>query len=215
MNKTILITRPNDEERLNFLFFWSQKVVDLAIKKNFTVLDLRAEKSNKKNFDSYIKKNSPSFVFFNGHGSAKVVCGHNGEVLVCANRDESLLKDKIVYSRTCESAFLLGYQCVKSGTKTFIGYMSPFVFFYSKNFVFHPLDDSMCRRFLEPTNLIAIKLLKGHTSKEANEYSKVAMLNNFFSMLSSASTPGERTVASFLWGDIINQVLIGNPDSRI
>ncbi|MBI2065939.1 hypothetical protein HYT60_00290 [Candidatus Woesebacteria bacterium] len=215
MSKTILITRPNYEEKLNFLFFWSQTVVDLARKKNFVVLDLRSEKSNKKDFDSYIKKNNPSFVFFNGHGSARLITGHNDEPLVCADKDEDLLKDKIVYSRTCESALVLGNQCVKNGTKTFIGYISPFVFFYSKSSVLHPLGDDICRQFLEPTNLIAIKLLKGHTSREANEYSKIAMLKNVFSMLSSASTLGEKTVASFLWGNITSQVLIGNPNAMI
>ncbi|EKE12868.1 MAG: hypothetical protein ACD_13C00134G0029 [uncultured bacterium] len=59
MSKTILITRPNHEEKLNFLFFWTQEVVDLANKKKFGVLDLKAGKSTKKIFDSYIKKEQP------------------------------------------------------------------------------------------------------------------------------------------------------------
>jgi len=215
MNKTVLITRPNHEEKLNFLFFWTQEVVDIAKEKGFTVLDLSAGKSNKKDFDSYIKRNKPSFVFFNGHGSSEVITGHNNEFLISINKDEALLKNKIVYSRTCESALKLGPRCVKKGTKTFIGYISPFVFFYLKSSVIHPLNDKICKQFIEPTNMISIKLLKGHTSGEAHEYSKYLMQRNLFSMLSSASTEGERTVASFLWGNIINQVVIGDLGSRI
>lgn len=215
MNKTILITRPNYEEKLNFLYFWSQLVVDLAKKKNFVVLDLRSNKSNKKTFDSYIIRNNPSFVFFNGHGSSDMVTGHNDEPLVTANKDEELLKGKIIYSRTCGSALVLGNQCVKKGTRTFIGYQSPFVFFYSKSFVSHPLKDNISRQFLEPTNLIPIKLIKGHTSQEAHEYSRVSMQKNYFSMMSSASTLGEKHVASYLWGDLTSQVLIGDKNSKI
>ncbi|HAU65447.1 MAG: hypothetical protein UU02_C0042G0008 [Candidatus Woesebacteria bacterium GW2011_GWA1_40_43] len=153
-------------------------------------------------------------MFFNGHGSPEVINGHNNEPLISMDKDEYLLKSKIVYSRTCESARALGVKCVERGTKTFIGYINPFVFFYSKTCVLHPLSDDICKQFLQPTNFIPIKLLKGHTSKEACDYSKFIMRKNFFSMLSSASTVGERAVASFLLGNIMNQVLIGDEKSK-
>src|SRR3990172_3236312 len=113
----------------------------------------RSKKSNKKDFDSYINRNNPSLVFFNGHGSDKLIAGYNDEPLVTAGKDESLLKDKIVYSRTCSSAAILGPASVKGGCKTFIGYIRPFFLPRSKTPIRNTLKDKVAKRFLEPTNL--------------------------------------------------------------
>lgn len=215
MNKTVLITRPNHDALLNLLYHWTEIVVVLAKKKKFTVLDLKSQKSNKKDFDSYIVKKNPSLVFFNGHGAPNLITGHGNEPLIVAGKDESLLKDKIIYSRTCDSAAILGKKSVKKGTKAFIGYLSPFALPYSKSFISNPLRDNIARRFLEPTNLIPTTIIKGHTAGEADLRAKKEMYRNVLEMLSSISSFEEQQVAGFLWSNIASQTLIGDPTAKI
>ena len=213
MNKTILITRPDDDSTLNLLFFWTEPVVILAKKKNFVVLDLKSEKSSKKVFDSYIRKNNPSLVFFNGHGSDNSIEGFNNEILITGGLDEFLLKGRVVYSRTCSSASLLGPRCIKCGCKAFIGYDNPFWLPRSKTIYGNPLKDKMAERFLAPTNLIPTTLIKGHTASDAHNRSKREMSKNYREMVSSISTSEERKLSFFLYCNIVSQTLIGEPQS--
>lgn len=215
MNKTILITRPNHDGLLNLLFYWTEPVISLAKKKGFVVLDLKSKKSNKKDFDSYLFKNNPSLIFFNGHGSDSSITGYNNEPLVTAGSDEKLLKEKVVYSRTCSSAAVLGTRSIKAGCKAFIGYIDPFWLPKSKKHHVNLLEDKVAGRFLEPTNLIPTTLIKGHTALEADRRSKTEMSKNYVEMVSSTSSLEERSLSFFLYCNIVSQVLIGNPDTRI
>lgn len=110
MHKVFLITRPNHDLITNYLFRWSSPVVNEAACRNFQVLDLKERKATRKNLESYINKNEPALVFFNGHGSSKVICGYDDEVLVEADRNESLLLDTVVYARSCRAAVVHGNQ---------------------------------------------------------------------------------------------------------
>src|SRR3989339_1998945 len=101
MNKAILITRPDHDLITTYLFQWSEYVINLANKKNIKVLDLSGKRANEKMFTSYIVKNEPILVFFNGHGDEDVITGYNNEPLVAVNKNEKLLEKKIVYARSC------------------------------------------------------------------------------------------------------------------
>lgn len=57
-NKAVLITRPNDDPILNFLYFWSEELAKEAQKRRYNLLDLKGSKSNRKDLESYINKNS-------------------------------------------------------------------------------------------------------------------------------------------------------------
>jgi len=68
----------------------------------------------------------------------------------------------------------------------------------------------LAKLFLEPSNSIAMVLLKGHTVQEAHNRSRAAMYKNFRKMVSSAASYEERFAARWLWSNLKNQVLIGN-----
>jgi len=211
-NNTVLITRPNDDPVLNFLYFWTEEVVKEARKRRYNILDLRGNKSNRKNLESYINKSSPSLILFNGHGTSSSICGYNNETIIELFVNDSFLTDRIVYARSCDSAAKLGAKCK---AKAFIGYIWNFVFYFDRSNVLHPMNDKLAERFLKPSNLIGTTLLKGKTANEANNRSKSLMLKNYFEMVSSKGLYEEQKVASFLWGNIAGQRLYGNSEAHI
>jgi isopentenyldiphosphate isomerase len=56
-------------------------------------------------------------------------------------------------------------------------------------------------------------ILKGLTTDQAYKKSQQAMIKNFRYMISSNAKSVEKEVASFLWLNIKNQVILGNKDS--
>lgn len=77
MKKTLLITRPFYENPTNYLYHWSKPLIDLASRKNFTVIDLEKEKVNRKELEGRLEKVNPELVVFNGHGSETVIFGQD------------------------------------------------------------------------------------------------------------------------------------------
>lgn len=209
----VLITRPNHDEATNYLYFWTSLVIKTITKKNITVYDLSSKKATQKNFVGYLKHN-PDFVFFNGHGATNLITGYKNEVLVDTNNVFLLSKTKIIYARACQAGKILGQCLINAGTKTFIGYTNNFVFLRIKRFITHPLDDFLAKLFLEPSNLIATTIIKGHSANEANNRSINAMRKNLRFTLSSEAKPEEQAAASYLWSNINCQVLHGNPETK-
>lgn len=210
----ILITRPNYDPGTNYLFYWSRSVIDFAEKRKVKVLDLSGEKANKKDFVSYIRKHNPKLIFFNGHGSEEFVMGHDDRILVDV-KESSILFGTIVYARSCEAAQSLGPQCVKDGTLAFIGYTKKFTIGYAPEKITRPLEDSVAKLFLEPSNLIPISILKGDSVGNAHLRSQKAMFKNLVFMLSSAASNLQKDAASYLWRNIKYQTICGNEDAKI
>jgi len=210
----ILITRPNYDPGTNYLFYWSRSVIDLAEKRKVKVLDLSGEKANKKDFASYIRKHNPKLIFFNGHGNQKSVMGQDDEVLVDVN-ESSILFGAIIYARSCEAAGKLGPQSVKNGAVAFIGYTRKFTIGYAPEKITRPLEDSVAKLFLEPSNLIPISILKGASVGNAHLRSQKAMFKNLAFMLSSAASNLQKDAASYLWRNIKYQTVCGNKDVKI
>jgi hypothetical protein len=211
-SNTVLVTRPNDDPILNFLYFWTEEVTDLAEKKGYHLLDLKGDKSNRENLESYINKNNPSLILFNGHGTQNGICGHNAEPILELGVNDNFLNDRIIYARSCDSGAGLGLKCK---AKTFIGYMWNFWFFYDRENISHPTKDKLAERFLKPSNLVSTTLLKGKTAREANNRSKSMMLKNYFEMVSSKGSFDEQSVASYLWSNITGQCLHGDPEAHL
>ena len=106
MSKTILITRPNYDSVTRYLYYWAKLPIQLAKDKGIEILDLKVERSNKKDFSRAMKKN-PSLIVFNSDGNS------DGSV----DFDKSLIEDgsninefksKIVYAFPCKTARILG-----------------------------------------------------------------------------------------------------------
>ena len=212
---SILITRPNHDQTTDYLSYWTKPVVDLA-KKHLKTFDLAEQRANKKDFESYTKTHSPTFIFLNGHGSESQVTGYNNEVLIDA-RDKNLkaFSKSLFYIRSCKSGKILGPKLVQKGAHAFIGYEYNFIFLRDIKYTTKPLRDPTAKLFLEPSNLVASTLIKGHTVQEAYERSQKQMRKNLSMILSSGSGVEERNSAAFLWSNITAQVLHGNPNAKI
>lgn len=208
--KSFLITRPKYEFLTNLLFHWSDVIIGEASKQGYQVLDLKDRKANKADLKSYVIKNNPALVCFNGHGSKEAIAGHNDEILIQVGDGDELLAGTIVYARSCDAAQGLGPAAVKKGSRAFLGYKRPFVVASSDKRVSNPRGDKLSALFIEPSNLAPTTLLKGNSVEEADKRSKAAMLKNILFMLSSAATDEQQSVASYLWGNYKAQVIVGD-----
>ena len=215
MSKIILITRPNHDLTTNYLYFWSEAVINITEKHNLTILDLNKNKANKKNFDSYIKNKHPNFIFLNGHGSETEITGYDNEVLIDSSDNKAMVTASIIYARSCDSGKILGKVLVDNGAGAFIGYKRKFVFLYNPDYSTKPQKDSVAKIFLEPSNLIPSTIIKGHSAGDAHNRAKESMLRTFRKLLLSSSDSEERYCASHLWSNIKCQVLLGDPETKM
>lgn len=209
MNRVFLITRPKYDETTHYLFNWSQEIIELAKKKNIQVLDLAKKRANKKEFTSIVSKKRPSFIFFNGHGDAACINGHDNEVLVKVGKNEKLLKSKIIYALSCKSAKKLGPQSIKIGATTYLGYDDDFVLVYDLGKISKPLSDDLVALFLRPSNQLVRSLLKGHSTEDSYKRSKDLFIRNIQGLLTSEPSPYDYTLPYLMW-DVGHLVCLGN-----
>lgn len=211
MNKTLLITRPKHDPIVYYLFYWAQKIIDLANKKHIKVLDLSRKRANPKENMSMLKKQCPSLVFFNGHGSDDSIAGHNDQVLVAVGKNEQFLFSKIIYALSCRAGRKLGPKSIKAGAAGYIGYDADFIFFADEDKIREPLKDETAKLFLEPSNQVMICLLKGHDIKYSHEQSKKKFVESAQKVASSESHNSE--LIPFLFWDMKHQVCLGNENA--
>lgn len=209
MNNVILITRPRHDEPTNYLYYWAQRVIQTAEKKNLKVIDLHGAKANLKEFSSRIKKTNPDIIYLNGHGNPDSICGHNNETLVCIN-NESLLYHSYVYALACSSAKILGKSVAKNGTKSFIGYKEDFIFIHETNKSTRPIEDKTAGLFLEPSNLVVTALIKGNTPQEAFNRSQESFKRNIRRLMVSESPREDKSPISWLYWNMTHQVCLNN-----
>ncbi len=209
----ILITRPEHDPLTRHLSHWNKKVIEIAVQKGNDVVDLHKEKANKREFEGRVKKTSPSLILLNGHGNDVSVTGHDNEVLVKVGENEHILKNKITYAVACASARILGTSCADENT-TFIGYDEDFILNLDRRHLKDPLQDKRAERFLEPSNKVAISLIKGHSCQESSANSKRAFREKIKSLLASME-PGALDDAKDLFWNMNHQVCLGNQNARL
>jgi len=176
--------------------------------KNITIYDLKRKKANKKTFDSYIKKNNPQIILFNGHGAQDRIAGIDDETLVELNIDEALLEGRVIYARSCKSARLLGVSCVENGAIAFVGYKNDFVLIFTPEKSTKPLTDKIAGYFLEPSNLVIESLLKGNSPRVAHLKSQNNSIKKIKYLFSDKASQEEKSLLPFLWRNIKAQVVI-------
>ncbi len=203
----ILITRTSHDLPTMYLSYWCEPLIEKAKSANIRVLDLSHKKANPKDLLSYIERRKPSVIFLNGHGGPDFVCGYNDIVLVDTKNCANLLKDTIVYARSCQAGAILGPDSVKKGAIAFIGYSRNYSVGYLEERRTRPLTDNVARLFLEPSNLIPQSLMFGNSPIQAYQSSQKEMRKNLQYMLSSKSSMDERDAAPYLWNNIKYQVI--------
>lgn len=210
MDKDVLITRPKYDYTTRYISTWSEKVIDFVKLKGAILIDLLGGRATRKELESILHKKNPRFVIINGHGNDTLVCGQDGEVLIEAGINDNVLKSRIVYALSCRSAKILGLKSIESGASAYIGYVEDFIFMYSNEKRGHPLEDKTAELFLEPSNQVAISLLKGRTAGEAHQNSKRFFFRNIQKLLTSESSLEDSSTLRYLFWDMQHQVCLGD-----
>lgn len=209
MRKGVILTLPCYDIVTEYLSAFSQKIKIESEKKGVFLKLLNKEKANKKEFEKVVNKLDCKLIVFNGHGSDDSIKGDKGEVLVKLGKNDSILKNRIVYARSCEAAYLLGRASVKNSNGCFIGYDLPFEFYFNSEWAANPIKDNFARPFLESSNLVPISLIKGNSSLESHERARKQMLKNIKKILRS-KTQEAFFIAESLWNNYLGQVILGN-----
>lgn len=208
---SFLLTRPNHEPTVNYLFAWAKGVLESSKKKNIFSIDLAESSANKKQFVSSVKKFKPIFIFLNGHGSQNSVLGFDNKPILSFADNEEITKDSVVYALSCQSAKRLGKSCVSQGARSYLGYDDDFIFVFDEKSEGSPAErDKTASYFLDPSNNLAENILEGKTSGEAIESSQSAFEQSIIKFSLSDATAEERDLLPYLLWDREHQVCLGD-----
>ena len=173
----LLITCPEHDDATAYLSYFSKKIIEESEKKLIKVKRIGEKDLNMDNFSDILKQLDYRLIVLNGHGSYDFIFGHKKNVIVQVGKNEFLLKERIVYARSCNAGGKLGPECMKNSRNgCFIGYELPFIFFMDSKWTTKPNNDKIAKLFLEPSNLVPISIIKGRTAFEAHDNSKKQML---------------------------------------
>jgi len=209
---SFLLTRPDHEPTVSYLFAWAEKVLKSSQKKNIFSIDLPGKEANKNKFVSSIKKFKPAFIFLNGHGSQNSVTGFDNKPILSFADNEEITRDAVIYALSCQSAKRLGKSCVSDGARSYLGYNDDFIFVFDENSAGELNKDQTASYFLDPSNDLAESLLQGKTSGTAIEISQSAFEQSIIKFSLSDATAEERELLPYLLWDWQHQVCLG--DSR-
>ena len=215
MTKRLLLTRPDHDYATRYLSAWAEKFFNLAEEKRYSIIDLRRERANRKEFESVLRKRNPCFVVINGHGDDNLVAGYENEPLLKAQTSSSLLKGKITYAISCRSALVLGEEAGQYKDTAYIGYKDDFILLYLEKYRTRPTEDNLAGLFLEPSNLVATTLLKGHTAKESVLRARQEFLRNIQKLLTSKTTTDDSSAIRYLVWDMKHLTLCGKGDKKL
>ena len=214
MRKGILLTLPRYDIVTEYLSSYSGAIERISEEKGIFIKSLEGPKANKIEFEKTLVKLDCKFTILNGHGSDDCITGDKGEILIRTGENEQILKDRIVYARSCEAAAVLGEECIKDSEGCFIGYVLPFEFYFNSEWAGNPMKDNTARLFLESSNLVPISIIKGNSTEEAHERSKSKMLKNIKKVLRE-KTNESFSIAESLWNNYLGQKLLGNRHARL
>ena len=215
MEKGLLITLPRHDDVTEYFTRFSTYIEEEAVKKCINLKKLKDKDANKEDFEKALVKLNYNFVVFNGHGSDKTIKGFKDKIIIESGVNDYILKDRIIYARSCHAGAVLGKDCMKNNKEgCFIGYDVPFIFWADPLCFSNPLNDNVARFFLEPSNLVPISLIKGNSAIDAHKISKRQILKNIDKVIKS-KLDNSITLAEDLWNNYTGQVLIGNDNAVI
>lgn len=215
MEKGVIITLPRHDDVTEYLSLYSYQIEENAKANGINFKKIEDAKANKKEFERVAEKLKYKVVIFNGHGSAEVIGGYKNEPIIKLGDNDSILKERIVYARSCHAASALGVECAKNNKEgCFVGYDRPFQFYINNLWTGNPLKDNTARLFLEPSNLVPISIIKGNSANFADKNSKKGMLKNIKRILKNKDNESF-LIAEALWNNYEGQVVLGNKEAKI
>jgi len=215
MNRILLVTRPDYDKATEYLKYYASLIIDDASRSGLKLKDFQGNNANRKEVIKFIEKQDPALIFINGHGSPTELLGQDHKMLISEDqKDLALLKDRIIYARACDAGSSFGEKVVDGNKGCFIGYKTKFSFWTDNDWSATPPKDKTASLFLEPSNAVMSSLIKGDTTKVANEKSKKMMAKNMNKILKmeARGEPGAMNWLAVLWKNYEAQVLHGNPN---
>lgn len=216
MQKGLLITCPEHDEATTYLTYFSKMIIEEAINKTLKIKKIEDKNLNIKDFSAILEKLDYVLIVLNGHGSPNSIYGYKQNVIIKIGVNDKLLKERIVYARSCNAGMILGPECMKeTNNGSFIGYNLPYIFYMDPRWTTNPHNDKVAGLFLEPSNLVPISIIKGHTTSEAHNNAKRQMLKNMNKLFKDESEQETPFYLEALWNNYIGQVIFGNTESKL
>ena len=210
MDKLLLVTRPNHDYATRWLSAWAGQLLEQAKKSGIKSIDLSGEKARLKELEGRLGKVKPDLVVLIGHGGSDMVTGQDNEPLISLGKNEGLLANFITYAISCNSASQLGPECVRKGSRAYIGYREEFAFVLDESKTSRPLEDNTARTFLDPAFKVAHSLLKGHSAKESHDGAIEMHKKTIRKLLTSDSQKDAASLLPFLFANMNRLVCLGN-----
>jgi len=214
MKTGILITLPESDDVTKYLSTFSKEIIEICSENQIPIKTIEKENATKKNVENLLKKLDYKMIIFNGHGSPKCIMGHKDEEIISLDKNDSLLKNRITYARSCWAVLELGKKCVEGNKGCFIGYKFPFMFIIDTTWITNPIKDNTAKVFFETSNKVPIGLIKGHTAKESDENSKRSMLKSINKSLIKGDKDSQ-AIAQTLWNNYLSQEVVGNTNETL
>jgi len=212
MPKIFLLTRPNHEYRVNYLYNWSDEIVKFADKSGIRKKVFSGKEVVRRNIENFVLSEHPRLAIFNGHGSETQIFGHNDLPVVDLENIQNL-KDSIVYTIACHASKILGLKAVENGIEAFIGYSNEFAFVRDPDREASPLKDKRAEPFRKFSNSICISLLEGKSAIESCDKAR-ALGNKLIEEYSTSdSEEVNKAIRFILFWDIESLKLDGNPNA--
>ena len=214
-----MITTPDHDDITQYLRAWSKIIIDEAKSKNIFTIQLDSSNATRAEFNAGIGRYNPEFILFNGHGNSNTVKGYkakdrDAEILLQVDDNDSSMKGRIIFARTCESLGNLGKTCVQKGAKAYVGHRIPFFLPHSGTMASRPLEDEMAKPFIEVSNSVALAILKGATVGEAIERSK-ARAQKWIEYYNTHYTMYAEHILPFLKINVASQAIEGDSMAKL
>ncbi|MES2930199.1 MAG: hypothetical protein V4665_00225 [Patescibacteria group bacterium] len=187
---------------------WSEKLITDS---NKNICELKKKEVTKENFIKKIADENPKLLILNGHGDKTKICGYNREVLVEANKNEHVFKDKIIHTLACSAGDILGPKTILAGGIAYIGYKENFkaACSFQKTKRGQQID-LLAELFFTPAYLVVNELLQGKTVGEAYQASRDMYIKNLRRAVAHPDQAYNDFAASRLFHNINYQVCWGN-----
>lgn len=216
MQKGLLITCPEHDDATAYLTYFSKIIIKEAEDKTLKIKKIGDKNLNMKEFSAILKKLDYTLIVLNGHGSPDFIYGYKQNIIIKVGENDKLLKEKIVYARSCNAGMILGPVCMKgTNNGSFIGYNLPFIFYMDPRWTTNPHNDKVAGLFLEPSNLVPISIIKGHTASEAHNNAKKQILRNMNKLLKDKFEQETPFYLEALWNNYSGQVIFGNTEAKL
>lgn len=211
MKQGLLITCPEYDDATAYLTYFSKTILEAAANKSLKTKKIKDKELNMKSFSQIIKRLDYRLTVLNGHGSPDSIFGYKKNLIVKLGKNDKLLKERIVYARSCNAGLILGSKCMDRTKKgCFIGYNLPFIFYMDQKWTTKPHNDKVAELFLDPSNLVPISIIKGHTTLEAHNNAKKGMLKTMKRLLKGQQEEETPFYLEALWNNYSGQVISGN-----